>query len=1186
MAAASPRKPRRASGRHRKSSHRAQWLRAGAVGFGLAAAIISGQGVASADTDDSSASRDSSASEASGKRSSIAGRPSAGPDQGESSSPADGAGDDSGDEPAGGDDDDAGSADADLDTVLDEELVEEEQEPQTPVDEDDLPSDTSTDDGESSTPYQKPDAAGRSSAATGSATPAPASGPESEQTGDTPSSETPAGDTDDESDPTDSETPDDSAESPADSDDSEDGEELPEEVKAAVREWVDKILRSIGRAPVDGEPVAPVSLDEVLQGLWLSNRNNQTSRSFSEFMEGLGERMLGQGAVSVGWIPVVGSVMYGANFLSNLGALSAAIKRGDSADIADELRDLGRDLIGMIPIIGAPTAALLYEMEMSAAELASAGTAGAAGAAASQRMSAVAMAAMAAPPVGSPEHFLAVLQRAVTRLATWPGTPKNFVDITNYQTDRTLDAADDQLDGIVANTPPGSAASWVPDAQSLFGLFLISAIPGYTFSDTLNAMGDFLNRVVPPFKIADGAGTLDIISPYKIMGAAVVGAATLLKDMMNGIYDPVQWEINIIKATTGATVTAADLQDFDSLALKVVGGILGDGGAFTHPERAWDITLPTWTEAQVNPYTVTTYVALVGLYKRFQEMATLTTFTTWTTYDSWHYTNALGMYAAGTFHAVDPDGGSIVFRADGTLGRTYTTEGNALVTINTVGGGFTYTPPALWDPKAQGAAFRHRSTAEDPEERFDWVTVQAYSADGVPYNIRVGIEIINGTNAAPTYTGVTGQNTDALGVVKGKINGSDSDGDPLRFYLVDSSVNGLTGNSAYTKNGAGNGGIVTLNELTGEFTYVSSATAGANQSFQVRINDRHHGNTIVTITVPNTTSINPGNVTTPTQGVVTGTPPASTNKPGTFVSYTLGGTPAKGTVTSFNPATGAFTYVRNAGLGHSTTANDIVTIIGTDADGRQVTLHLNVQPSVPNTAPTLTLTTPPTVGTLNGTTQTSTGKFTYFDADGDAPIWPTSVTSSRGGTVTIAADGTFTYTSNLTVAQRHAVARIGAAGSTFDGVALNAWEDAFTATVSDGFGGTAQVTVKVPIYAINANPTLSVPGLSCGFGICTVTITTTDPDGDSLSGGLPTSNPGNGNAWQTLAPRGSITANSGNGHTMSWTGNSNGAGTQQTGINRYTVYDGYYRVTNGVVDSSYFSRAWVEWNGTSRSFGN
>ncbi|OBB57844.1 hypothetical protein A5757_18620 [Mycobacterium sp. 852013-51886_SCH5428379] len=784
--------------------------------------------------------------------------------------------------------------------------------------------------------------------------------------------------------------------------------------------------------------------------------------------------------------------------------------------------------------------------------------------------------------------FQNVVARAVMRLDGWPGPPRNFVDITNYQTDQSLDAANNQLDNIVATAPFGSPARWLPDLITMVGAFFIPAIPNSTFTDGLNAMGDFLNRVVPPFKIADGAGTLDIISPYKIMGAAVVGTATVLQDMLNGIYDPAQWAIHVIKATTGANATVSDLSDFGSLQAKVVaaqaGAVLGigDGGAFDEPERAWNITLPTWSEAQVNPFTIVTYIALVAMYKRFQEMAALTTFTTWTTYDSWHYTNGLGMYAAGTFHAVDPDGGSIVFRADGTLGRTYTTEGNALVTINTVGGGFTYTPPALWDPKRQDAAFFHRSTSEDPEERFDWVTVKAYSANGVPYDIRVGIEIINGTNAAPVYTGVTGQNTDAAGTVKGRITATDSDGDPLRFYLVDSSVNGLNGNSAYTKNGAANGGIVTLNETTGDFTYVSSATAGANQTFQVRINDRHHGNTIVTITVPNTTSINPANVNTSTPYVVTGTVPTSTNKPGAFTSYTLVGGTTKGTVTSFNPTTGAFTYTSN--VGRVLDNDDVVTVIATDANGRSVTLRMAVKPKTDTTNPTLTLTTPPTVGTLNGTTQTSTGKLTYFDADGDAPVW-SNTTSARGATVTFAPDGTFTYTSNLTTAQRHAVARIGAAGSTYNNVALAAWEDAFTATVSDGFGGTATTVVKVPIYAINANPTISTNNPACGFGTCTATATTTDPDGDNLSGSLNTSNNGTGSPWYTLS-RGSVTINAGNQHTFSWTGNSNGAGTQQTGIQIYTVYDGYYRVTNGVVDSSYFSRAWVQWNNTTRTFGN
>lgn len=1176
MAAASPRKPRRTPGRHRKPSQHTHWLGVGAVGFGLAAALIGGQGVASAATDDASSSQDSAA-DTTGDNGSTG---DSGAGTGTSADPADDSADDA--EPG---DDDAAVDDGDpaVDDV--EDAVDD-------VEDEPDPSDEADEDTSSAAPDGDPEPAA-SDQQTGSDTqptsPDELSPPESatEESSALPEP-TPAA-AEDNADPVTAEPPSDTG---ADaSNDGSDAAESAVEVDpthTAAIAIVKELLNAIGVTQAGGDGSSPLtSIGDLIQGLWVAGRQDQQARAaqrkaVAALVELVSENSLARLSTSIGWIPVVGTAMYGVSFLGNIVALGVAVLQGDSTEIADELRDLGRDLIGMVPVVGASVAGTLYGDDAfpsaTARMTALAGTEPALAAAAP------ALAAAAAAPVGSQQHFLAVLQRAVNRLAGWPGTPRNFVDITNYLTDQTLDNANNQLDGLYAGSPVGSPARWLPDMVSLISLFFVPSVPGATFTDKLNAMGDFLNRVIPPFTIADGAGTFDIISPYKIMGAAVVGTATVLKDMLNGIYDPVQIEIDVIKATTGATVTASDLNNQTSLMTKVAAAQLSsDPGAFGEPTRAWNVTLPTWTAAQVNPYTLTVYVALVGIYKRFQEMAALTTFTTWTTYDSWHYTNGLGMYAAGTFHAVDPDGGTIEFRADGTLGKTYTTEGNALVTINTVGGGFTYTPPAIWDPKFQNAAFFHRSTAEDPEERFDWVTVEAYSADGVPINIRVGIEIIDGTNAAPTYSGITGQNTDALGVVKGKITGNDADGDTLKYYLVESSVNGLSGNSAYTKNGAGNGGIVTVSE-NGDFTYVSNGTAGATQSFQVRINDGHHGNTIVTVTVPNTTSITPANVDTSTQGAVTGTPPASTNKPGTFVSYTLGTAPAKGTVTSFNPVTGAFTYVRNSGLGHSTTANDVVTIIATDADGRQVTLQLNVQPTVPNANPTVVVTTQPTVGTLNGTTQTSTGKLTYSDSDGDAPIW-TTATSARGGTITFAADGTFTYTSNLTVAQRHAVARIGAAGSTYNGVALAAWEDAFTATVSDGFGGTAQVTVKVPIYAINANPTISTNNPACAFGTCTATATTTDPDGDNLSGSLNTSNNGTGSPWYTLS-RGSVTINAGNQHTFSWTGNSNGAGTQQTGIQIYTVYDGHYRVTNGVVDTTYFARAWVQWNNTTRTFGN
>jgi hypothetical protein len=793
-------------------------------------------------------------------------------------------------------------------------------------------------------------------------------------------------------------------------------------------------------------------------------------------------------------------------------------------------------------------------------------------------------------------YFMGALSRAVNRLAGWPGLPHNFVTITNHLTDQSLDAIDNQLDALIAGAVAGSPARWIPDLSSILGLFVQPAIPTYSFTDTLNAWGDFLNRIVPPFTIAPGAGTFGIINQYKIMGAAVVGTATVLIDMLNGVYDPAQWEIDVIKATTGAVVTRADLTNSTSLDTKIAAAQaaatltlgLSDGGAFYDPTRAWDVTLPTWTAAQVNPFTVVAYVALVAIYKRFQEMAVLTTFTTSTTYDSWLYTLSLGgdssrsEYAAGTFHAVDPDGRSVDFGT--SLLGTFTSAGGGLVTINTSDGGFTYTNTL------PGKAFFHRATSENEADRYDTVNIPVTSADGVKYTLAFQIKIIDGSNSAPTVSGTSVGSADGLGVVRGTVNGSDSDGDALTYSLVGSSVNGLSGNSAYTKSGANNGGIVTLNSTTGAFTYVSSATAASSQSFQVQVSDGHGGSVVTTVTVPNkTTSITPANVNTATQYVVTGSVPIPSGDAGIFTTYALGTAPTKGSVTSFNPATGAFTYVRNSALGHTTTPNDVVTVLATDANGRTVTLRMDVVPTMPNVAPSVILTTQPTVGTLAGTTQTSTGKLTFSDSDGDAPIW-TTVTSAKGATVTFAPDGTFTYTSNLTAAQRHAVAMIGAAGSTYNGVSLAAYEDAFTETISDGYGGTTTITVTVPIYSINANPTMSAGGATCAFATCTVGfINADDPDND-LDGywTLPTSNNGAGSAWYTLTA-GSMTIWGGAGvgtTTISWGGNTANLGTAVTVTNTLSIYDGYYRVTDGVVDPTYAARVWKTWSSSGTSAGN
>jgi len=780
----------------------------------------------------------------------------------------------------------------------------------------------------------------------------------------------------------------------------------------------------------------------------------------------------------------------------------------------------------------------------------------------------VAMAAVAAaapPAPGSDEHFWAVLQRALGRLGSWPGLPQNFTDITNFQTDHTLDAANDQLDALIWGAVPGGPARWLPDLLDIVGLFVKPALPNFTFTDTLNTIGDFVNRVVPPFRIVDSAGTFGIITPYKIMGAAVVGTATVLQDMLNGIYDPAQWAIHVIKATTGANATVSDLSDFGSLSGKVVAAqaaalLGGDGGAFDEPERALNLTLPTWTAAQVNPFTVVTYIAVVAMYKRFQEMAVLTTFTTNTTYDSWHYaTPGFGLYAAGTFHAVDPDGNSVDFFGV-SQGGTYISEiGGATVTINTAQGGFTYTP---W---FQSAAFLHRSTSENPEDRYDTVKIPVKSADGVTYTLTFKIEIVGGSNANPT-AGHTVGSTDALGVVKGKVTGSDSDGDTMTYSLVGSSVNGLTGHSAYTTGG----GIVTVNPTTGDFTYVSTSTAGASQSFQVRVSDGHNGSVIRTVTVPNTTTVTPANVNTTTPYVVTGTVPGSTNSPGVFTSYALGSSPSKGTVTSFNPATGAFTYTSSAGR---TGANDdVVTVLATDANGRTVTLRMAVKPTVVNNAPVVVTTTTdkgssdPSKWRLDNAggdnrTQTTTGKITATDADGDTltyslvdPVTHAAVsTTTDGGTVVFNADGSYTYTITKNKSYFHAAAKVGAAAADVN--------DTFTVAVTDGFtGSVAYTTVTMSTFAVNSAPTfVSSSGVANLFGLKTVSgIKFTDADGDTIG---TTRNPSGGGAGY-FAP---------SGFTSGTENVQSGVGALVTFTGTYTLYvqDGYYTVNNGVVTGSY-----------------
>ena len=89
-----------------------------------------------------------------------------------------------------------------------------------------------------------------------------------------------------------------------------------------------------------------------------------------------------------------------------------------------------------------------------------------------------------------------------------------------------------------------------------------------------------------------------------------------------------------------------------------------------------------------------------------------------------------------------------------------------------------------------------------------------------------------------------------------------------------------------------------------------------------------------------------------------------------------------------------------------------------------------------------------TLGNPDASTGVVTGNVTATDADGDSLTYSTPATTSKGAVTINAGTGAFTYTP--TDASRSV------AGS-----------DTFTVTITDGYGGSAPVTVSVPVTAKN-----------------------------------------------------------------------------------------------------------------------
>ncbi|OYN80802.1 beta strand repeat-containing protein [Mycolicibacterium sphagni] len=648
-------------------------------------------------------------------------------------------------------------------------------------------------------------------------------------------------------------------------------------------------------------------------------------------------------------------------------------------------------------------------------------------------------------PLGSPAQFVATLQAILNQLVGWPEPPTTkFVTSANYALDQALDAHDITMDLLVAN--PTAATKWIPDTMALVNLFFKSALPGYTFSSTLNVLGSLLNRIVPPYQMATSS-----LSEAQVAGAAVGALVDVLNTLLAGDYN---------------------VQDLENAASN--GGQLG-------ALRPYDVMGMTFSSsAAPNLFSIVCYVALVAVYDRFKQVGLdhLPVFTGYT------QGTQVAFSVPGQINAYDPD--------DDDLTYTFTEPSEGTVSIG-ADGSFLYTRSTN---QSHSDTDTFTVTISDVTGQNGNIVGQnldhPYAPDGHTITETITVHYTGTADNAPTAAIVVGTR-DGMGVVRGSVNGNDIDGDTLTYSLVNPGTTGATTSSIYTSKGA----IVELNTATGAFTYIPTSTSITTDSFQVLVSDGRGGTT--TQTVVETTWLSLGTATTGTSAYVENGKVNVPSGDSGLLSYTLGTGPAKGTVVV--NADGTYTYTRNTSLSSSVSTSDTFTIVATDANGKSFTLPtVSVSPPLE----TITATTTATGGTftprtmLNGTatvpgTQTTTGTFSGVDANGNAvTVAAGSYTSADGATVTVTSGGGFLYTlSSYSDVWHKAAATNAPTSDKYDTVNIN---------VTDSLGGTTPVTFSVALKTENSSPSSSSSvGSADGLGVVRGTVNGSDSDGDSLT---------------------------------------------------------------------------------------
>ncbi len=447
-------------------------------------------------------------------------------------------------------------------------------------------------------------------------------------------------------------------------------------------------------------------------------------------------------------------------------------------------------------------------------------------------------------------------------------------------------------------------------------------------------------------------------------------------------------------------------------------------------------------------------------------------------------------------------------------GNEDTTITGQLVGADVEGDALTFSVPA------QGAP-QHGTVTVSPDGSYTYTPTANYNGtDSFTYTVSdgkggttTGTIALNvaSVNDGPTTSGGTATgNEDAP--ITGQLAGADIDGDTLSFSVPVS--------------GAPQNGSVTV-APDGSYTYTPNANFNGMDSFTYTVSDGKGGTTTGTIAI-DVASVNDGPTTS--GGTATGNEDApitgqlaGADIDGDTLSFSVpvSGAPQHGSVTV--AADGSYTYTPNANFN----GTDSFTYTVSDGKGGTTTGTIAIDVAAVNDGPTTS------GGAATGNEDTTiTGQLVGSDVDGDALSF--SVPAQGGpqhGTVSIAADGSYSYTPN----------------SNFNGT------DSFTYTVSDGKGGTTTGTIAIDVAAVNDGPTTS-GGAATGNEDTPITgqLAGADVDGDALSFSVPVSGaPQHGSV--TVAPDGSYT----------YTPNANFNGTDSF---TYTVSDGKGGTTTGTIN--------------------